>query len=167
MSSHIVTASSGAVARDHQTSSAVRSFGSATERVIDRIMSLELARVTESAAVSASRFRGHGSEKAADQAALHAMWRELNNLTVRGTVVNGEGERDEVPLLFTGEEVGSGRGPSVDVAAHPLEGMTLCAKNMPGVLSVLALAEQGTMLATPNAYYTWKKLRSDRVIRKG
>ena len=99
--------------------------------VLERILSIEIVRVTERAAVSAARLRGRGDEKAADQAAVDAMRRELNKLPIDGTVVIGEGERDEAPMLFIGEEVGTKKGPKVDIAVDPLEGTTLCAKNMP------------------------------------
>src|SRR5262249_46329023 len=103
-------------------------------QALERILSLEIVRVTERAAVSAARLRGRGNEKAADQAAVDAMRRELNNLPIRGTVVIGEGERDEAPMLFIGEEVGRA-GFKVDIAVDPLEGTTLCAKNMPGAIA--------------------------------
>src|SRR5665647_1550381 len=93
-----------------------------TKQVLDRILSIEIVRVTERAAVSAARLRGHGNEKAADQAAVDAMRRELNKLPIVGTVVIGEGERDEAPMLFIGEKVGMNAGPQVDIAVDPLEG---------------------------------------------
>ena len=96
---------------------------------LDRILTLELVRVTERAAVAAARLRGRGDEIAADQAAVDAMRRELNMLPISGKVVIGEGERDEAPMLFIGEEVGNGRGPRVDIALDPLEGTTIAAKN--------------------------------------
>ena len=120
--------------------------------VIERILSLEIVRVTERAAVSAARLRGRGNEKAADQAAVDAMRRELNNLPIDGTVVIGEGERDEAPMLFIGETVGNKKGPKVDIAVDPLEGTTLCAKNMPGAIAVMAMAEGGTLLNAPDVY---------------
>src|SRR5262249_31915686 len=97
-------------------------------QMLERILSLEIVRVTERAAASAARLRGGGDEKAADQAAVDAMRRELNKLPIHGTVVIGEGERDEAPMLFIGEEVGTA-GFEVDIAVDPLEGTTLCAKN--------------------------------------
>ncbi|WP_375460338.1 class II fructose-bisphosphatase [uncultured Enterovirga sp.] len=121
-------------------------------QVIERILTLELVRVTERAAVAASRLRGRGQEKAADQAAVDAMRRELNTLPIDGTVVIGEGERDEAPMLFIGERVGTGVGPKVDIAVDPLEGTTLCAKDMPGSIAVMAMAEGGTLLAAPDVY---------------
>src|SRR5262245_66684352 len=115
-----------------------------------RILSLEIGRVTERAAVSAARLRGRGNEMAADQAAVDAMRRELNKLPIRGTVVIGEGERDEAPMLFIGEEVGSMVGFKVDIAVDPLEGTTLCAKNMPGSIATLALPEARPHVNAPN-----------------
>ena len=94
------------------------------KEVIERILSMELVRVTERAAVSAARWRGRGDEKAADQAAVDAMRRELNKLPIDGRIVIGEGERDEAPMLFIGERVGNGTGPKVDIAVDPLEGTT-------------------------------------------
>src|SRR5499427_4220510 len=119
---------------------------------LDRILSLEIARVTERAAVAAASLRGRGNEKAADQAAVDAMRREMNNLSIAGTVVIGEGERDEAPMLFIGEKVGSKNGPKVDIAVDPLEGTTLCAKNMPGAIATMAMAESGTLLNAPDVY---------------
>src|SRR5262245_57991139 len=120
--------------------------------VIERILSLEIVRVTERAAVSAARLRGRGNEKAADQAAVDAMRRELNNLPIDGTVVIGEGERDEAPMAVIGETGGNKKGPKVDIAVDPLEGTTLCAKNMPGAIAVMAMAEGGTLLNAPDVY---------------
>ena len=119
---------------------------------IERIMSIEIARVTELAAVAAARLRGHGNEKAADQAAVDAMRRELNRLPIEGTVVIGEGERDEAPMLYIGEKVGLNAGPEVDIAVDPLEGTTLCAKNMPGSIATMAMADGGTLLHAPDVY---------------
>jgi len=120
--------------------------------ILERILSMEIVRVTERAAVNAARLRGRGDEKAADQAAVDAMRRELNNLPIEGTVVIGEGEKDEAPMLFIGEKVGSKAGPKVDIAVDPLEGTTLCAKNMPGAIATLAMAEDGTLLHAPDIY---------------
>jgi len=119
---------------------------------LTRELSLELARVTERAAVAAARLRGRGDEKAADQAAVDAMRSELNRLAIRGTVVIGEGERDEAPMLYIGEKVGSGKGPEVDIALDPLEGTTLCAKNLPNSLAVISIAEKGALLFAPDVY---------------
>src|SRR6187455_1209717 len=121
-------------------------------QVLERVLSLEIVRVTERAAVSAARLRGRGHEKDADQAAVDAMRRELNRLPIDGTVVIGEGERDEAPMLFIGERVGNRNGPRVDIAVDPLEGTTLCAKDMPGSIAVMAMAEAGTLLAAPDVY---------------
>ena len=120
--------------------------------LLERILTLEIVRVTERAAVSAARLRGHGNEKAADQAAVDAMRRELNKLPIEGTVVIGEGERDEAPMLFIGEKVGMNAGPQVDIAVDPLEGTTLCAKNMPGAIATMAMADGGTLLHAPDVY---------------
>lgn len=122
------------------------------KEVIERILSMELVRVTERAAVSAARLRGRGDEKAADQAAVDAMRRELNKLPIEGTIVIGEGERDEAPMLFIGEKVGNGTGPKVDIAVDPLEGTTLCAKDMPGAIAVMAMAPAGSLLYAPDVY---------------
>ena len=119
---------------------------------LDRILSLEIARVTERAAVAAANLRGRGNEKAADQAAVDAMRREMNKLGIFGTIVIGEGERDEAPMLYIGEQVGAGGGPRVDIAVDPLEGTTLCAKNMPGAIATMAMAEGGTLLHAPDVY---------------
>jgi len=118
---------------------------------LDRILTMELVRVTERAAVAAARLRGRGDEKAADQVAVDAMRQELNRLAINGTVVIGEGERDEAPMLYIGEEVGSG-GPDVDIALDPLEGTTICAKNLPNALAVIAIAEKGSLLFAPDVY---------------
>ena len=120
--------------------------------VLERILTLELVRVAERAAVAAPRMRGRGDEKAADQAAVDAMRRELNRLPIDGTVVIGEGERDEAPMLYIGEQVGTGKGPKVDIALDPLEGTTLCAKDLPNSLAVIAFAEGGGLLNAPDAY---------------
>jgi len=122
------------------------------EKIIERILTLELVRVTERAAVAAARLRGRGDEKAADQAAVDAMRRELNRLPIEGTVVIGEGERDEAPMLFIGEKVGLNAGPRVDIAVDPLEGTTLCAKSMPGAIATMAMADGGTLLHAPDVY---------------
>ena len=109
-------------------------------QMLERVLSLEIVRVTERAAVSAARLRGHGKDKASDQAAVDAMRRELNKLPIDGTVVIGEGELDEAPMLFIGEQVGTKSGFRVDIAVDPLEGTTLCAKNQPDSICVLAMA---------------------------
>ncbi|MCL2716796.1 MAG: class II fructose-bisphosphatase [Alphaproteobacteria bacterium] len=120
--------------------------------MLERILTIELVRVTERAAVSSARLRGHGNEKAADQAAVDAMRRELNKLPIEGTIVIGEGERDEAPMLYIGEKVGTRAGPDVDIAVDPLEGTTLCAKNMPGAIATMAMAEGGSLLHAPDVY---------------
>jgi fructose-1,6-bisphosphatase II / sedoheptulose-1,7-bisphosphatase len=119
---------------------------------LDRILVLEVARVTEAAAIAAARLRGRGNEKAADKAAVDAMRRELALLPIRGTVVIGEGEMDEAPMLYIGEKLGAGHGPEVDIAVDPLEGTTICAKVMPNSLAVLAIAERGGLLHAPDMY---------------
>ncbi len=119
---------------------------------LDRVLTLELVRVTEHAAVAAARLRGRGDEMAADRAAVEAMRRELNRLQIHGTVVIGEGERDEAPMLYIGEQVGSKRGPAVDIALDPLEGTTIAAKNLPNAIAVVAIAESGTLLNAPDVY---------------
>ncbi|HEY2528100.1 MAG TPA: class II fructose-bisphosphatase [Xanthobacteraceae bacterium] len=118
----------------------------------ERILSLEIVRVTERAAIAAARLRGRGAEKKSDQAAVDAMRRELSSLPIDGTIVIGEGEMDEAPMLFIGEKVGTGQGPKVDIAVDPLEGTTLCAKNMPGAIATLAMADGGTLLNAPDIY---------------
>ncbi|MBT8474260.1 MAG: class II fructose-bisphosphatase, partial [Alphaproteobacteria bacterium] len=111
-----------------------------------------LARVSEAAAMASAKLIGRGDEKAADQAAVNAMREQLNRLEIRGTVVIGEGERDEAPMLYIGEEVGAGEGPEVDIALDPLEGTTLTAKDMPNALTVIAMAPRGSMLHAPDVY---------------
>lgn len=118
----------------------------------DRMLSLGLARVSEAAAHASARLIGRGDEKAADQAAVNAMREQLNMLDIKGVVVIGEGERDEAPMLYIGEEVGTGNGPAVDIALDPLEGTTLTAKDMPNALTVIAMAPRGTLLHAPDVY---------------
>ena len=118
---------------------------------LDRNLALELVRVTEAAALSASLLMGRGDEKAADQAAVDAMRTSLNALYIDGTVVIGEGERDEAPMLYIGEKVGAG-GPAMDIALDPLEGTTITAKGGPNALAVVALAEKGGFLNAPDVY---------------
>jgi fructose-1,6-bisphosphatase II / sedoheptulose-1,7-bisphosphatase len=120
--------------------------------LLDRVLVLEMVRVTEAAAVAASRMIGRGDEKAADHAAVEAMRAALNELPMDGTVVIGEGERDEAPMLFIGEKVGTGQGPGIDIALDPLEGTTITAKAGPNALAVLAIAEQGCLLNAPDVY---------------
>ncbi len=123
-------------------------------KVLDRVLVLEMVRVTEAAAVAASKLVGRGDEKAADAAAVEAMRAALNELYMDGTVVIGEGERDEAPMLFIGEKVGSaiGKGPKIDIALDPLEGTTITAKAGPNSLAVLAIAEEGCLLNAPDVY---------------
>jgi fructose-1,6-bisphosphatase II / sedoheptulose-1,7-bisphosphatase len=118
---------------------------------LDRVFAIEAVRVTEAAAISAARQIGRGDEHAADQAAVEAMRHAFNQLPIDGTVVIGEGERDEAPMLYIGEKVGSG-GVKVDIALDPLEGTTLTAKALPNALAVMALAEPGTLLNAPDTY---------------
>ncbi|TLG72804.1 class II fructose-bisphosphatase [Methylocystis sp. B8] len=119
---------------------------------IDRYLTLELARASERAAVAAARLRGRGDEMAADLAAAEAMREELSRLPVRGRVVIGEGDEDAAPLLYVGEEIGAGIGPRVDLGVAALEGSTLCAKDMPGSISVAAMAPAGSLLHAPDVY---------------
>ena len=121
------------------------------EGEMDRNLALEAVRVTEAAALAASRLMGRGDEKAADQAAVNAMRQALNGLAIEGTVMIGEGERDEAPMLYIGEEVGSG-GPKIDIALDPLEGTTLTAKGGPNALAVIAMAGSGGFLNAPDTY---------------
>ena len=118
---------------------------------MDRNLALEVVRVTEAAALSASRLMGRGDEKAADQAAVDAMRNALNSLEIDGTVMIGEGERDEAPMLYIGEKVGKG-GPKIDIALDPLEGTTITAKGGNNALAVIAMAEEGGFLNAPDVY---------------
>ena len=126
----------------------------AASKILDRVLVLEMVRVTEAAAIAASALVGRGDEKAADAAAVEAMREALNSLYMDGTVVIGEGERDEAPMLFIGEKVGSaiGKGPKIDIALDPLEGTTITAKAGPNALAVLAIAEEGGLLNAPDVY---------------
>ncbi|MDP2698245.1 class II fructose-bisphosphatase [Thalassospira sp.] len=119
---------------------------------MDRNLALETVRVTEAAALACSVQMGRGDEKAADQAAVDAMRNALNSMDIRGTVVIGEGERDEAPMLYIGEEVGTGNGPEIDIALDPLEGTTICATGGPNSLAVVAMAEKGGFLNAPDTY---------------
>lgn len=131
----------------------------------DRLLSLGLARVSEAAALASANLIGRGNEKAADQAAVNAMRDQLNMLDIAGVVVIGEGERDEAPMLYIGEEVGTGNGPAVDIALDPLEGTTLTAKDMPNALTVIAMAPRGTLLHAPDVYM--EKLAIGPGFRRG
>jgi fructose-1,6-bisphosphatase II / sedoheptulose-1,7-bisphosphatase len=119
---------------------------------MDRNLALEVVRVTEAAALAASKLMGRGDEKAADQAAVDAMRRALNSLSIEGTVVIGEGERDEAPMLYIGEKVGTGHGPRIDIALDPLEGTTITAKGGPNAMAVIAMADHGNFLNAPDVY---------------
>src|ERR1041384_3589326 len=123
-------------------------------QVLDRVLVLEMVRVTEAAAIAASRLIGRGDEKAADAAAVEAMRLAFNDLYMDGTVVIGEGERDEAPMLYIGEKVGGaiGKGPRIDIALDPLEGTTITAKAGPNALAVLAISEEGGLLNAPDVY---------------
>ncbi|MEI6204144.1 MAG: fructose-bisphosphatase class II, partial [Enhydrobacter sp.] len=123
----------------------------AAEAKMDRNLALEAVRVTEAAALAASKLMGRGDEKMADQAAVDAMRTSLNALSIDGTVVIGEGERDEAPMLYIGEKVGTG-GPKIDIALDPLEGTTITAKGLPNALAVMAMAEDGGFLNAPAVY---------------
>ena len=119
---------------------------------LDRSLVLDAVRVTEAAAIAAWKMVGRGDEKAADQAAVDAMRTALNELDIAGEIVIGEGERDEAPMLYIGEKVGSGKGPKIDIALDPLEGTTLTAKAMANALAVMAWAPKGTLLNAPDTY---------------
>jgi fructose-1,6-bisphosphatase II / sedoheptulose-1,7-bisphosphatase len=121
--------------------------------MLSRTLTIEIARVTESAAIAAAHWRGRGDEKQADQAAVDAMRQALNSiLDMDGLVVIGEGERDEAPMLYIGEKVGSGTGQRIDIALDPLEGTTLCAKAMPNAIACVAMADGGSLLHAPDTY---------------
>lgn len=120
--------------------------------MMDRNLALEFVRVTEAAAISSARLMGRGDRDAADQAAVDSMRNALNSMHVDGTVVIGEGERDEAPMLYIGEKVGNTNGPKVDIALDPLEGTNLCATGAPNAIAVLAIAEDGNFLHAPDTY---------------
>ena len=120
--------------------------------ILDRNLALEVVRVTEAAALSASKWMGRGDEKAADQAAVDSMRVALNGMDIEGTVVIGEGEREEAPMLYIGEKVGTGNGPKIDIALDPLEGTTICATGGPNALAVIAMAVDGGFLNAPDVY---------------
>jgi fructose-1,6-bisphosphatase II / sedoheptulose-1,7-bisphosphatase len=124
----------------------------ATNIMMDRNFAQEAVRVTEAAALACARWIGRGDEKAADQAAVNAMREALNTLSIQGTVVIGEGERDKAPMLYIGEQVGTGEGPKIDIALDPLEGTTICATGGPNSLAVVAMAEKGGFLHAPDVY---------------
>src|SRR5947199_6330831 len=122
----------------------------------DRNLALELVRVTEAAAIAAGRWVGRGDKNGGDQAAVDAMRKLIGSVSMRGVVVIGEGEKDEAPMLFNGEEVGTGQGPECDVAVDPIDGTTLMSKGMPNALAVLAVSERGTMFARSAVFYMEK-----------
>jgi fructose-1,6-bisphosphatase II / sedoheptulose-1,7-bisphosphatase len=122
------------------------------QAAMDRVLTLELVRVTERAAIAAARLRGRGDEQLTDQAAVEATWNELNRLNVRGRIATGSGHRDQSAKLQIGEEIGSGSGPEVDIAVDPLDGHTLCAKNLPNSLAAIAITRRGGLLKVPDLY---------------
>ena len=119
---------------------------------MDRNLALEAVRVTEAAALSTARWMGRGDAKGADRAAVEAMRKAFESLQIAGTVVIGEGERDEAPMLYIGEKVGTGEGPKIDIALDPLEGTTICAKGGPNAISCVAMAPHGGFLNAPDVY---------------
>lgn len=125
---------------------------SADENFLDRVLTMEVGRCTEAAAIAASKMIGRGDKEGADDAAVTALREAFNKLKIDGTVVIGEGERDEAPMLYIGEKVGTGEGPKVDIALDPLEGTTLTAKAMANALAVVAMAQGGTLLHAPDVY---------------
>ena len=133
----------------------------------DRNLALELVRVTEAAALGAGRWIGRGDKESADQAAVDGMRAILDTVSMAGVVVIGEGEKDEAPMLFNGEEVGDGHGPAVDVAVDPLEGTRLTAKGQPNAIAVIALAERGTMFFPGAAVYMDKIATGPEAIDVG
>ena len=124
----------------------------ADKEFLDRVLTMEVGRCTEAAAIAASTMIGRGDKEGADQAAVTALREAFNKLNIDGTVVIGEGERDEAPMLYIGEKVGAGNGPKVDIALDPLEGTTLTAKAMANALAVVAMAQGGTLLHAPDVY---------------
>ena len=127
-----------------------------SKRISSRNLALELVRVTETAAIAASRWVGRGAKNDADQAAVDGMRKMINTVAMRGVIVIGEGEKDQAPMLFNGENVGDGTGPEVDVAVDPIDGTTLTAKGMSNAISVIALAERGTMFDPTTVFYMKK-----------
>ena len=123
-----------------------------SSNTLDRSLVLDAVRVTEAAAIASWTMLGRGDEMTADQAAVDAMRNALNELNIDGEIVIGEGERDEAPMLYIGEKVGTGKGPKVDIALDPLEGTTLAAKSQPNALTVMAWAPKGTLLNAPDTY---------------
>src|SRR5437660_8812784 len=131
-------------------------FGMAKEHPLERNLALELVRVTEAAALHAARWVGGGDKEAADQAAVDAMRNALRFVDMDGVVIIGEGEKDEAPMLYIGERVGTGRPPKVDVAVDPIDGTNLTAKGLPNAITVVALAERGSMYYSPHIVYMEK-----------
>src|SRR5439155_10120000 len=127
-------------------------------QALDRNLAFELARVTEAAALAAARWMGRGDKNAADQAAVNAMRITLGNVDMDGVVVIGEGEKDEAPMLYIGEEIGNGLPPRVDVAVDPVDGTRLLALGLPGALAVVATAERGSMYSAPPGVYYMEKI---------
>jgi len=125
----------------------------AGSKVVDPNLALELVRVTEAAALSAVRFMGSGDKNLVDQAAVDAMRRELSAISISGIVVIGEGEKDEAPMLYNGEQIGSGSGPAVDIAVDPIDGTTLLSKGLPGSVAVIAMSARGTMHVPSQVFY--------------
>jgi fructose-1,6-bisphosphatase II len=137
---------------------------SSARQAPDRNIAMELVRVTEAGAMAAARWIGRGEKENADKAAVDAMRFVLDSVSMRGVVVIGEGEKDEAPMLYNGEEVGNGDGPEVDVAVDPLEGTRLTALGQPGAISVIAVAERGTMLFPGAAFYMEKIAVGPRTV---
>src|SRR5204862_3329337 len=133
--------------------------------VMERNLALELVRVTEAAALAAGLWLGRGDKIGADGAAVEAMRRALSRIDMDGVVVIGEGEKDEAPMLYVGEEIGNGRPPKVDIAVDPVDGTRLLALGMPGAVSVVALAERGTMYSAPPGIYYLSKIAVGRRAR--
>src|SRR3954468_8159904 len=129
----------------------------------DRNLALELVRVTEAGALAAGRWVGHGEKEEADGAAVDAMRLMLDTVPMDGVVVIGEGEKDEAPMLFNGEQIGDGSPPVVDIAVDPLEGTTLCARGMPSALAVIALAERGSMFDPGPCVYMEKMAGGEEI----
>lgn len=127
-------------------------FNNAKGVIMDRNLAMEMVRVTEAAAIAAARLMGRGNEKQADQVAVTALRKALNGMPIKGTVVIGEGERDEAPMLYIGEEVGMGGGPEIDIALDPLEGTTITARGDTNALAVVAIADKGNFLNAPDTY---------------
>src|SRR5271165_4041223 len=128
----------------------------------ERNLGMELVRVTEAAAYAAGRFMGRGDKEAVDQAAVDAMRSALDGVDMHGVVVIGEGEKDEAPMLYTGEEIGNGLPPEVDVAVDPVDGTRLTALGLPGAIAVVAIADRGSMFSAPPGVFYMRKLAVGR-----